>query len=144
MKKEELIQLYVGPKEDGYILKLDDKELHHVVGYTIEECCSPIHMQGISKLTLEMMVNQVENQIPSSKEERNNSMEKKRLRYRGGIRMANGETLEGEKITKIIMEIINRFHSEKLTYDEAIHILEETKMLIGEFSVIQEVYMQER
>ncbi len=70
MKKEDLIQLSVEQKEDGYILKLDDKELHHVIDYKIEECCSPTHMQGIAKLSLEIMVNQVENPIPSFKEEK--------------------------------------------------------------------------
>lgn len=52
MRKDELIHLKVVPEEIGFSIYLDDKNIHHVECYTIEQSDLP----GTAKLKLEMLV----------------------------------------------------------------------------------------
>lgn len=52
MKKEDLIHLKVVPEQDGYSIQLDEKELHYVETYKIEQA----DLSGTAKLTIEMLV----------------------------------------------------------------------------------------
>lgn len=53
------------------------------------------------------------------------------------IQLNNGKVLEGEKIGELVTEIVNKFSEARLSYDEAKIVLERTKDILGEFSIIQ-------
>ena len=52
MQKKDLIHLQIKPEQQGYSVRLDEKELHHVEKYKIEQAALP----GTAKLTIEMLV----------------------------------------------------------------------------------------
>ena len=52
MRKEDLIQLKLESNGTGYSIILDDKKLHHVKNYKIEQA----DLQGAAKLTIEILV----------------------------------------------------------------------------------------
>lgn len=52
MDKSKLIHLKVVPEETGYAIYLDDKQIHHVERYDIEQSSLP----GTAKLKIEMLV----------------------------------------------------------------------------------------
>jgi len=58
------------------------------------------------------------------------------LNIPGGIIMGNGKILENKEIAKIVKFILNKFHEEKLTYDEAWEILHRAEELVGEYSMV--------
>ena len=53
------------------------------------------------------------------------------------IQLNNGKVLQGEKIGELVTEIVNKFSEARLSYDEAKIVLERTKDILGEFSIIQ-------
>ncbi len=53
------------------------------------------------------------------------------------ILLNNGNILDGKRIGELTEFIINKFSEEKLSYDEAEIILDQTKSTIGEFSIVQ-------
>lgn len=53
------------------------------------------------------------------------------------IRLLRGKVLEGEKIRELTNDIIDKFSNEKLSYDEAVIILDKVKEILGEYSIIQ-------
>lgn len=53
------------------------------------------------------------------------------------IQLNNGKVLEGEKIGELVTEIVNKFSEAGLSYDEAKIVLERTKDILGEFSIIR-------
>lgn len=55
------------------------------------------------------------------------------------VQMNNGKVLDGEKIGKLVGEIISKFADEKLSCDEAKIILDRAKDAIGEFSMVQNI-----
>ena len=56
------------------------------------------------------------------------------------IQMNNGTILRGEKIRKLVEEIIDKFSDEGLTCDEGKEVLEAVKSVLGEFSTVQKVH----
>ena len=52
LKKEDLINLKIEPEENGLSIQLDDKKMHHVEKYKIEQATLP----GTARLTIEMLV----------------------------------------------------------------------------------------
>lgn len=52
MSREDLIALRIIPEEVGYSIFLDDKKIHHVEDYKIEQAQLP----GTAKLKIEMLV----------------------------------------------------------------------------------------
>lgn len=55
------------------------------------------------------------------------------------VEMHNGKILKGETIDKLVIAIINQFADEKLSVDEGKEILDRTKEVLGEFSVIEKL-----
>ena len=55
------------------------------------------------------------------------------------VQMDNGKIFDGKKIGELVKDIINKFSEEKLSYDEAMIVLERTKSIIGEYSLIKSV-----
>ena len=60
------------------------------------------------------------------------------MRFRS-IQLNNGKVLEGEKIGELVTEIVNKFSESGLSCDEAKIVLENTKDVLGEFSVVQKI-----
>ena len=59
--------------------------------------------------------------------------------YFQSVQMNNGKVLDGERIGKLVGEIISKFAEEKLRCDEAKIILDRTKDAVGEFNTVQEM-----
>jgi len=59
--------------------------------------------------------------------------------YFQSVQMNNGKVLDGERIGKLVGEIISKFAEEKLSCDEAKIILDRTKDAVGEFNTVQEM-----
>lgn len=59
------------------------------------------------------------------------------------IQMNNGKVFEGEKIGELTQFIIDKFSRENLSYDEALIVLNQTKELIGEYSLVKSVKLTE-
>lgn len=57
MGREDLIALRIEKEEMGYALYLDDKKIHHVEKYKIEQAAIPGSAKLTAKLTIEMLVN---------------------------------------------------------------------------------------
>ena len=51
----------------------------------------------------------------------------------------NGKILDGDKIGELAAEIVNKFSENDLSCDEAKIILENTRDVLGEFSVVQKI-----
>ena len=58
-----------------------------------------------------------------------------KLEY-GSIQMDKGDIFDGKRIGELVESIINKFSEEGLTCDEAKIVLEKTKDIIGEYSVV--------
>lgn len=59
------------------------------------------------------------------------------------IRMNNGNVLDGKKIGELTEFIINKFSEEGMTCDEAKVVLEQTKDVVGEYSIVQSIDRKE-
>lgn len=57
------------------------------------------------------------------------------------VQMNNGKVFDGEKIGKLVGEIISKFADEKLSCDEAKIILDGAKDVIGEFNTVQKMIL---
>lgn len=55
------------------------------------------------------------------------------------VRLNNGKIITGEKIGKLVTEIVNKLSEAELSYDEAKMVLEATKDSIGECSTVQKI-----
>lgn len=55
------------------------------------------------------------------------------------IWLNNGKIITGEKIGKLVTEIVNKLSEAELSYDEAKMVLEATKDSIGECSTVQKI-----
>lgn len=55
------------------------------------------------------------------------------------IQLNNGKVFKGEKIGELVSEIINKFSEEGLSRDEAEIVLDNTKAVLGEFSMVQKI-----
>ncbi len=55
------------------------------------------------------------------------------------IQLNNGKVITGEKIGKLVTEIVNKLSEAELSYDEAKMVLEATKDSIGECSTVQKI-----
>lgn len=55
------------------------------------------------------------------------------------IWLNNGKVITGEKIGKLVTEIVNKLSEAELSYDEAKMVLEATKDSIGECSTVQKI-----
>lgn len=55
------------------------------------------------------------------------------------IWLNNGKIITGEKIGKLVTEIVNKLSEAELSYDEAKMVLETTKDSIGECSTVQKI-----
>lgn len=55
------------------------------------------------------------------------------------VQLNNGKVLTGEKIGKLVTEIVNKLSEAELSYDEAKMVLEATKDSIGECSTVQKI-----
>lgn len=53
------------------------------------------------------------------------------------VQLTCGETFNGKKIGELVSAIVNLFSEEKLSYDEALIILSQTKDVIGELCIVQ-------
>ena len=55
------------------------------------------------------------------------------------VQLNNGKILDGDKIGELVTEIVNKFSENDLSYDEAKIVLENTRDVLGEFSVVQKI-----
>ena len=55
------------------------------------------------------------------------------------VQLNNGNVFNGEKIGELVSEIINKFSEEGLSRDEAEIVLDNTKGVLGEFSMVQKI-----
>lgn len=59
--------------------------------------------------------------------------------YFQSVQLNNGNVFEGERIGEFVSEIINKFSEAGLSCDEAKIVLNETKEILGEFSVVRKI-----
>ena len=55
------------------------------------------------------------------------------------VQLNNGNIFEGEKIGELVSGIINKFSEAGLSCDEAEIVLDNTKGVLGEFSMVQKI-----
>ena len=69
----------------------------------------------------------------------NERLEMKQMFFQD-VQMNNGKIFSGERIGKLVREIIDRLSEERLTCDEAKIVLNSTQSVLGEFSMVQKTY----
>lgn len=55
------------------------------------------------------------------------------------IQMNSGKIFEGEKISELTVNIINKFADEKLSRDEAMEVLQKVTEVVGEYAIIKHI-----
>ncbi len=64
--------------------------------------------------------------------------------WRPSVEMKNGEVFSAKKIRELSVFVINKFSEEGLSYDEAKIVMDDIKDLLGEYTKIEKLDLEDK